>query len=189
MPVDASIGDGDTVLEALLALSGDVLPALVDVGLDHDTNDGVLAVPELLANILADKGLVLVVLARVAVRAVDHEDVLLGLLLGELSLSIRNARSVVVGALRAATEDDEAVVVAGGAGNGSKTLLGDTHEVVGVGSGLDGVNGDGEGAVSTVLEANGERYTGGELTVELRLGCAGADSGYGETVGKELAGC
>lgn len=43
VPVDASVGDGDALLQAAGALRWDLLVALVNVGLDHDTNDGVLA--------------------------------------------------------------------------------------------------------------------------------------------------
>jgi hypothetical protein len=66
VPVNASIGDGDTLLKAARALRGDLLVALVDVGLDHDTNDAGLAVADLVCDVLGDLGLVAVVLARIA---------------------------------------------------------------------------------------------------------------------------
>ena len=67
VPVDASIGDGDTVLEAGWALGGNVLATRVDVGLDHDTGNRGLASSKLSADIGADLGLVVVVLLGVAV--------------------------------------------------------------------------------------------------------------------------
>lgn len=40
LPVDAGIGDTDTRLESGGTLGRNFLVALVDVGLDHDTNNG-----------------------------------------------------------------------------------------------------------------------------------------------------
>ena len=65
LPVDASIGDGDTLLQAARALRWDLLVALVDVGLNHDTDDAGLAVANLVGNVLCYEGLVAVVLVRV----------------------------------------------------------------------------------------------------------------------------
>ena len=42
LPVDAGICDADTRLESGGALGRNFLVALVDVGLDHDTNNGLL---------------------------------------------------------------------------------------------------------------------------------------------------
>lgn len=66
LPVDASIGDGHALLQAAGALRWDLLVALVDVGLDHDTDDAGLAVSDLVGHILCDLGLVAVVLVGVA---------------------------------------------------------------------------------------------------------------------------
>ena len=46
-----------------------------------------------------------------------------------------------------------------GGGDGGDTMLGDTHEVVGVGCGLAGVYGDAQGTVGPVLEADREGQT------------------------------
>lgn len=73
VPVDASIGDGHTALEAGGALRRDILATSVDVGLDHHTGEGEIAGLELLADVVEDLGLVAVVLGGVAVRAVDHD--------------------------------------------------------------------------------------------------------------------
>lgn len=66
-PVDASIGDGDTLLESRKATSlGHLLVALVQVRLNHDSDNAVLALADLVTNDLGDLGLILVVLLRVA---------------------------------------------------------------------------------------------------------------------------
>lgn len=48
LPADAGIGDTDTSLEAGGALSRDLLGTLVEVGLDHDTNNAILTGAKLL---------------------------------------------------------------------------------------------------------------------------------------------
>lgn len=68
LPINASIGDGDTLLQAARALRRDLLVAFVDVGLNHDTNDAGLAVADLVSNVLGYEGLVAVVLVRVTCR-------------------------------------------------------------------------------------------------------------------------
>jgi len=65
LPVDAGIRDADTLLESGGALSGDLLVALVDVGLDHDADDGGLTLTELLSNDGGNLGLVAMVLVGV----------------------------------------------------------------------------------------------------------------------------
>lgn len=189
VPVNARVGDGDTVLESRGALGGDVLAPSVDVGLDHDTSDGGLAGRELGADVRADLGLVVVVLARVSVGAVDHER-------GEVrgtSLADRGTRGLdvfgrVVRALGAATQDDVDVLVAAGLDDRSETLVGNTHEGVGRGSSAHGVDSDRDGAIGTVLEADGEGHTGRELTMELGLGGASTDGTPGDEIGDVLGG-
>jgi hypothetical protein len=66
LPVDASIGDGDTLLEAAGTLRRDLLVALVDVGLDHDAADAGFAVTDLVGDVFRYDGLVAVVFAGVA---------------------------------------------------------------------------------------------------------------------------
>ena len=126
-----------------------------------------------------------VVLEGVSMAAVHHQYLLLALLL-QCLLSCLNALSVIVGALTATAENHEAVLVTGGTGDGCKTLLGHTHEVVGARCRETGVDSNGEGAISAVLETDREGDTGGELTVELGFGGTGTNGSEGETVGKEL---
>lgn len=66
LPVDAGIRDADALLQARGALRRHLLVAFVDIGLDHDADDGLLALPQLVADDLGHLGLVSVVLARVA---------------------------------------------------------------------------------------------------------------------------
>jgi hypothetical protein len=204
LPVNAGVGDTDTLLEAGWTLLWNLLVALVDVGLDHDTNNGTLAGADLVTNDLGDLWLVAVVLVGVTwvnvrnssrstwcdhltVRAVDHDGLLLSLLLQSL-LGGLDALGIEVGTLGTATENDEAMLVSAGAGDGGQTLLGNTHEVVLGGSSANSVNGDGQASIGTVLETNWERETGSQLTVKLGLGGSGANGTEGDEVGKELWG-
>lgn len=66
LPVDAGISDTDTLLQRRGAFLRDLLVAFVDVGLNHDANDGALSLAELLSDYGSDLGLVLVVLLGVA---------------------------------------------------------------------------------------------------------------------------
>jgi hypothetical protein len=71
LPVDACIRDANAALETGRTLSRDLLVALVDVGLDHDADNGSLALAQLVGNGLGNLGLVVVVLLRVAYVLLD----------------------------------------------------------------------------------------------------------------------
>lgn len=118
-------------------------------------------------------------------RAVNHHDLLLALFAQSLS-ALLDILGVVVGALGSTSQDDEAVLVSGSLCDGSETLLCDTHEVVLGGSRANSINSDTQAAVGAVLEAHGERQTGGKLSVELRLSGTGANGTERDEVGKEL---
>lgn len=66
LPVNTSIGNRDTLLQAAGALRRDLLVTLVDVGLDHDTDDASLAGADLVGHVLGDERLVAVVFVGVA---------------------------------------------------------------------------------------------------------------------------
>ena len=66
LPVDAGIGNRNALLERGWSLGWHLLVALVDVGLDHDADDGLFACAQLLADDLGDAGLVAVVFVGVA---------------------------------------------------------------------------------------------------------------------------
>lgn len=207
LPVDACICDTDATLKTGRTLGRNLLVARTDVGLDHDTNNGALTFPNLVGNDLGNLGLVVVVLlgvacnpisqtsysnafkckSRLTVRAVDHDGQFLALVRQHL-LSCLNTVLVEIGALASSSQDNETVLVALGAGNGSETLFCDTHEVVLGGSSANGVNGNTKAAIGSVLEADGERQAGGKLTVKLGLSCSGTDGANRDAVGKELGG-
>lgn len=65
VPVNAGICDADTLLQSGGTLRWYLLVTLVDVGLDHDTNDGLLAFAELVSNNLGNLGLVAMVFVGV----------------------------------------------------------------------------------------------------------------------------
>ena len=124
------------------------------MALDHDTHDGGLTGLQLLGKGRGNLGLVLVVLERVAVAAVDHQPLLeTGFL--ERSLGLADALRIVVGTTGATAEDDEAVLVAFRADNGNNTRLRDGQEVVGMPDSIDGVHGNTQCAVGSILEADG----------------------------------
>ena len=206
-PADTSIGDTDTILETGFALRGNLLTSykcisvclffdhtqpglwflltLVDVALNHDTHDRILARSNLLSKDTSHLGLVLVVLLRVSMAAVNHKTS--GKTLGsQLSLGLLDALGVIVGALLASTENDEAVRVAHGANNGSNTWLGDREEVVRVLDRANGIHSNIQSAVGTVLEANREGQTRSQFTVNLRLSGARTYGTNRKTVGQEL---
>jgi len=66
IPVNASVGDRHALLERTGALGGNLLVALVDVGLDHDGDNAGFALADLVGDDLGDLGLVSVVLVGVA---------------------------------------------------------------------------------------------------------------------------
>lgn len=91
-----------------------------------------------------------------------------------------------VGTLGAATENDVDVLVTSGLDDGGNTLLGDTHEGMGVRGRTHGINSNRDAAVGAVLETDGEGDTGSKLTVELRLSGASTDGAPGNEVGDVL---
>ena len=98
--------------------------------------------------------------SRRTVRAVNHHDFML-VFLPQRFLGRFDAGGIVIRALGATAQDDEAVLVATRARDGGETLFRHTHEVVLGGRGAHGVDGDGEGAVGPVLEADGEGESAG----------------------------
>ena len=66
LPVDTGVSNRDTLLEGRRALGGNLLVTLVNVRLDHNTNDGLLALADLVSHNLGNLGLVAVVLVGIA---------------------------------------------------------------------------------------------------------------------------
>lgn len=54
--------------------------------------------------------------------------------------------------------------------------------------GANGINGDTEGAIGAVLEANWETQAAGQLTVQLALCCPRSNGADGQKISKELGG-
>lgn len=66
VPVDTGISDTNALLQTRWTFGRHFLVAFVDVGLDHHTNDGLLAFSKLISDDLGDLRLVSVVLVRIA---------------------------------------------------------------------------------------------------------------------------
>ena len=88
----------------------------------------------------------------------------------------------------AAAQHDMAVGVATRADDRDLTGMVDAQEVVAVGHGLQGIDGDIQRAVGTVLEADRARQARGHLAVGLGFGGTGADGGPADAVLKVLRG-
>lgn len=125
--------------------------------------------------------------ARHTMRTIDHHDFPL-VLLSQCCARGFNALGVVVCALGTASQDDEAVLVALCPSDGSKTLLRHTQEVVLSGRGAERIHADCEATIRSVLESNGERQAGCELSVQLRLGRPRANRTKRNEVCEELWG-
>ncbi len=169
----------------LSALPGtQVLSSLDQVRLDHHADQAVLALRDLLADVDADLALAAVVLAAVGVRAVDHQ-ALRQPRAGELAAGGLDARRVVV-RLRAAAQDDVAVVVAARLDDRHLAALVHRKEVVLLARREDRVHRDAHVAVGPVLEPHRRRQSGGELAVHLRFGGARTDRAPGHQVADVL---
>lgn len=118
-------------------------------------------------------------------RAVNHDCLLLSLFIEGLLGSL-NTLLIEVGAFGSATQDDEAVLVALGARNSSKTLLCHTHEVMFRSRGTNCVNRNSQVAICSILETHGERQARSQLTVQLRLGGSRSNRTNRDTVRQEL---
>lgn len=72
--------------------------------------------------------------------------------------------------------------------DGRNALFGHRQKVVVHGSGTDGIDGDRDVAVGPVFETDRHRQARSKLAVDLRLGCAGADSTPRDKVTNVLRG-
>ena len=121
------------------------------------------------------------------VRAVNHHD-LRQVLLPQCFPGSLDALLVKVCTLASTAEDNEAVLITSCPGDGSQTLLCHTHEMM-LGSGsTDSIDGDGQASIGTVLEANGEGETRGQLTMQLRFGGTSTNGTERNQIGEELWG-
>lgn len=113
----------------MLDLTGRNVRTLMDVAFDHHAHNGILPSGDLLGKNTRYLGLVLVILLRIAVAAVDHQTRRQALC-DELLLRLSNTSSIVVRPLFAAAKDHKAIRVAYGADNSNNTWLSDRQEVV-----------------------------------------------------------
>lgn len=97
-----------------------------------------------------------------------------------------DALGIVVGALGATSQNDEAVVVTCCTNNGDNTGLCDGKEVVRVLDSAHGIDGDAKRAIGSILEADGETQTTCQFTVQLALRCARTNGTNAEQISKEL---
>ena len=178
LPADARVGDRHAVREVgarapVLRLA---LLAFVDVRLDHDAGDGLLATCELSGNVRGALGLVAEVLVAVAVAHVDHDaGVPLRQRLEQVGLAGLDARGIIVRAALAATVDDVQVRVARRLDDRGGALVRDAHERMRLTRCADRIDRHANATVRRVLKADRHRETRHQLAVQLRLGRTRAD--------------
>ena len=143
------------------------------MALDHRTHDASVAAGDLAGHVFADADLFVVLFAAVGVAEVDHDLRHQARLLNGLGSDV-DALGVVIGSA-AAAQDDVRVLVTAGVEDGGLAVFGERHEDVRPGGGVHRVDGYFDRAIGRVLEAHWARQAGGELTVALTLGGAGAD--------------
>ncbi len=183
-PVEARVGDGNTVAEAGPA-GGDRLTAGLEVAFDHHPNEAGVTGSALFDDGTPDDFLFEGLLAGVGVAAIDHDDGVETSFL-ESGEGFLDAFGVVVGSDMTAAEDGVPPRVAGGTDDGGEAVAVDAEKTVGVHGGSHGVDGDLETAVGAVFEADGHGETTGHFAVGLGLGGSGTDGGPTDKVGSVL---
>src|SRR5690606_12933734 len=128
LPVDAGICDGYPVLQiAEILWNRLVTPA--EMTFDHQADDGLVALEDLVGDVLHHQRLQCRILVRIGVAAVDH-DVGANAALLEFLLAHRDADRVVVWLAVAAAQYDVAVGIAFGGDDGYGALGVDAEETV-----------------------------------------------------------
>mmetsp|Transcript_14531 Transcript_14531/g.29380 ORF Transcript_14531/g.29380 Transcript_14531/m.29380 type:complete len:377 (+) Transcript_14531:256-1386(+) len=193
LEVHAGVSDADAVLESFDVSNTrlELLVARLDVALDHDTHEAVLAVLKLLADRLANRRLILVILARVGVRHVNHHvwpqtsgfhlfaDLIDGILVVVLAPHLPDLAS---------TKDNVCHVVTLGVHDGREALLGDGQEAVRARGRHYGVDSNLDIAAGTVFETDRSGKSRDELSVDLAFGCPCTDGAPGDELGEVLRG-
>jgi hypothetical protein len=181
-PAQARIGDRHTALQR--HTRHQVLPAGLEVALDHQTDDPSLAAGHLRGHVVRHLDLPLVALGGVGVRAVHHHA------LGQAGLAQGGAGGLHIGGtvvgLAPAAQDHVAGVVAAGLEHRRLAHLGHAHEGVRRARRDDRIGRHLHAAIGAVLEADRARQAAGELAVRLALGGARADRAPGHQVGDVL---
>jgi len=188
-PINASVGDGDTVLKASGTFGWDVLAALIDVRFNHDSSDGGFTGDELGSDVGADFRLIAMVFGGVAMGSVDHD--------GRVSVgsSLLNGGGGgfdvlmgVVGSFRSTAEDNVNVLVTTGFDDRSETLISYTHKRVRASSSPHGINRNADTSIRTILEADREGNTRAQFAMKLRLSGPSTDSTPGDKICDVLGG-
>ena len=147
---DAGVGDGDAMRQFVFA---QILAAFFQVAFDHDAGNAHVAGDNLAGNVGCHFDLLVVLLAAVGVREVDHH-LFAQAAGGQLLACGFYMIGVVVGSF-AATQNDVSVVVAACFEYGCLSHFGYADEGVGRLCGHDGIHGDFDVAVGAVFEAYG----------------------------------
>ena len=109
-PIDARVGDGHAINE-LAQVLGYGLAASLQMALEHETDNGAVAVHDLGDAILGDQRLQLGLLIRVAMAAVDHNRRRQARR-GQFPFRHRNTDGIVIDAPAAAAQYDMRVLIA-----------------------------------------------------------------------------
>ena len=147
---------------------------------DHHAHDALFPGGKLFRDFRNDAGLAFVVLAAVAVAGVDHQ-------------ARRQSRPFQFGRCRgdsgcvmvghgASAQHDMGLGIARGRGDRRAPVFVDGQEVMGVGRGQHGIDGDADIPVRAVLEPHRTGQPRGKLAVDLALGGARTDRAPGDEV-------
>src|SRR5262245_2255866 len=183
VPGEACVGDALAVGER--DARADVLAPAHKVALGHDAEDVTRTVGKLGGDVACHGGLPRMILAAVAVRAVDHDPGRQARA-GEHLRRLLHVLGVVIRAPVPATKDHVAGVVAARDHDGSQPLLRHGEELVRMQGRTDRVDRDLHVAVRPVLEPHRHGEPRCQLAVHLALGRPRADRTPRHEVGDEL---
>ena len=153
---DAGVGDGDAMRQLVFA---QILATFLQVAFDHDAGNAHVTCGNLAGNVGCHVDLLVVLLAAVGVREVDH-DLFAQAAGSQLLAGSIHMVGVVIGGF-AATQNDMAVMVAACFEYGCLSHFGHAHKGVGRLCGHDGIHGDFDVAVGAVFEAYGAAQAAG----------------------------
>src|SRR5207248_8831370 len=171
VPAHARVGDRLPVAQR--ATGGQILPALDEEALHHHADDRRLTARDLARDVVADHRLPAVILAAVAVTAVDHQPRRQAGV-AERRGGLADVGCVVIRAALPTAQDDVAVGIAARGDDRAKPLLGNAEEPMRVRARADGVDGELHVAVGAGLQAEVHREAGGRLAMDLALARARA---------------
>ena len=183
-PSDAAIGHGDTIMQ-LAAVGTDRLVALLQVALEHRTDDGCAAATALGQNVPPDHRLAPRIFRRVGMAAIDHE-ARFETRLAQPALGVRRVTRTVVSALASTAQHNMAVRIARRLDNRSATVLVDAEETVRRTRGEQRIKRRLHAAIGAVLETDRHGETAGHFAMGLGFRGAGANRGPTDHIGQIL---